>query len=361
MSMKILFITQKVDMEDDVLGIYHEWIKSLAKKVQKVNAICLFRGKYQMPDNVAVFSLGKEKRVSNFRYILNFYKYIFHLRKDYDVVFVHMNPIYIILGWLPWKLLGKKIVYWNASYKINWIMKLGLFLCDQAVTSVRDAFDVKSSKIKAIGQGIDTARFQRDGTISKQPQTVLSLGRISPVKNLEVLIDAMHILYAQKNYAKLDIVGASASRKDEEYIRFLKDKSGDLENRGIINFLGRIPNLLTPKIYNSHCLFVNLTESKSFDKSILEAMACETLVLVSNTVYKEVFDNELADLLMFKEGDADDLAKRVEFLLALPKEKTNEITQKLRKIVVEKHSLEQLTSKLVNIFLAYENYRNISA
>jgi hypothetical protein len=33
---KLLFITKKVDKDDDVLGVYHRWIEELAKKVQQI-------------------------------------------------------------------------------------------------------------------------------------------------------------------------------------------------------------------------------------------------------------------------------------------------------------------------------------
>ena len=59
--MRLLFITQKVDKDDDVLGVYHEWIAGLAEKLEKVSVICLYRGRVELPDNVSVYSLGKEE------------------------------------------------------------------------------------------------------------------------------------------------------------------------------------------------------------------------------------------------------------------------------------------------------------
>jgi len=56
-----LFITQKIDKNDDLLGVYHEWIKRLALEFEVVNAICLYKGKYDLPPNVRVYSLGKEE------------------------------------------------------------------------------------------------------------------------------------------------------------------------------------------------------------------------------------------------------------------------------------------------------------
>src|SRR3989344_7648100 len=131
--MKLLIITQKIDKNDDLLGIYHKWVKKIAAKCESVRVICLYKGEYDLPDNVKVFSLGKEKKKSNFLYVVNFYKYIWKMRKQYDVVFVHMNPEYAILGGLFWKIWGKKVVLWYAHYLSNLKLKLAIVFADKIV------------------------------------------------------------------------------------------------------------------------------------------------------------------------------------------------------------------------------------
>lgn len=344
--LKILFITQKVDREDDVLGVYHEWLRRLAGQVTRLPIVCLYRGTTALPANAPVFSLGKETNISIWQYIKNFYTYIYRLRPDYDIVFVHMNPAYILLGWLPWKLWGKKIVYWNASYKISPRMKLAAWLADRRLTSVPEAFAVGQS-VTAVGQGIDTELFRPDPTVAKAPNSILFLGRIAPVKNLEVLIDAVRILRQRGSNIFLDIVGLPESR-NQKYYDELKGEAKDLERLGVVKFLGRVPNYQTPVVYNSHRIFVNLTESNSFDKSILEAMACGTLVLVSNTVYKNIL-GDLANKLVFKEKTPQDLAEKIALLLTTSEDEQTKISRQLREIVVKNHNLDQLVAKLVTI------------
>ena len=67
--MKLLIITQKVDMNDDNLGSFHEWLKKLAEKAD-IFVIGNYVGKYDLPENVKVFSLGKEIGVG--RLVKNF-------------------------------------------------------------------------------------------------------------------------------------------------------------------------------------------------------------------------------------------------------------------------------------------------
>lgn len=345
---KLLFITQKIDKEDDVLGVYHEWVKRLAGKVAKLNVICLYKGTVDLSSNVGVFSLGKETGLSNLKYLRNFYKYIFQLRNEYDLVFVHMNPAYIWLGWLFWRLWGKKIVYWNASYKVNWFMRAALALSDKGVTSVSEAF-VNSEKVVAVGQGIDTNLFRKDESVPREPNSVLYLGRISPVKNIDILLDAVKLLHSQGKVIKLLVVGAP-NPADTGYFERLKAKAADLKADGVVKFLGRVPHYETPIFFNSHKVFVNLTESRSFDKSILEAMACKSLILVSNSVYKRILGPELSQLLMFPERNAVILAAKLEKLLNLPCSESDWIGEALRQIVVRDHDLNSLADKLIRFF-----------
>mgnify|MGYP001590781398 CR=1 FL=1 len=347
-GVRLLFITQKIDKEDDILGVYHEWAGRLAEKVAELNIICLSKGVADLPLNVRVWSLGKEKGQSKLGYLLNFYRYIFKLRDNYDLVFVHMNPPYILLGWFWWKLWRKKIVYWNASYKINWLMKFALSLADKGVTSVPEAFNIRSKKIIAVGQGIDTDSFRRINAIEKRNGSILYLGRISPVKNLEILIKALGILARKDLGVNLSVVGEV--REGDKYHQKILRESERLGQAGIISFLGKVPNYRTPELYNFHQLFVNLTESGSFDKSILEAMACQTLVLVSNKIYERIFPGDLKNLLMFKEKNAVDLALKLGGLLRLSGQESEAIGKRLREIVVRDHNLNNLSSRLISVF-----------
>ena len=98
--MKLLVITQKVNKNDSNLGFFHEWLLRLAGQVEKLTIICLEKGEYNLPDNVQVLSLGKNikyqisniKFICQLKYLFRFYKYIWKFRKEYDAVFVHMNP-----------------------------------------------------------------------------------------------------------------------------------------------------------------------------------------------------------------------------------------------------------------------------
>jgi len=70
---RLLIITQKVNKNDSVLSFFHAWIAEFAKHFSRVTVVCLEEGEHSLPENVSVFSLGKEKGYSRGRKIHRFY------------------------------------------------------------------------------------------------------------------------------------------------------------------------------------------------------------------------------------------------------------------------------------------------
>lgn len=339
--MKLLIVTQKVDQNDDVLGFFHGWISEFAKQSEQVTVIALGVGKYQLPANVRVFSLGKERGVSRLGYVLNLYRLIWRERKNYDTVFVHMNEEYVFLGGPIWKLLGKKITMWRNHPAGSLMTRIAMFFSDKIFCTSKYSFTARSKKTVLMPAGVDTDLFQRNNRIPRAPQSILFLGRISPIKNVDVMIDALLEVDRAGHHFVATVVG-KALPEDQAYETMVKNKAQPLLDKGRITFAGSIANSKTPEIYNAHEIFVNLTDSGSFDKTILEAMACECVTLVSN----KSFNGMIPSQFMFTEKDPHDLARTIIKALSLADEEKVATTQGLRKFVHE-HSLTFLAEKLI--------------
>ena len=356
--MRLLIMTQKVDREDSVLGFFHQWIEKLAEKFDVVNVVCLEKGQYSLPANVEVFSLGKENvskscerriltrknNLSRIRYLFRFFKYVWRLRNDYDAVFVHMNPIYIVLAGIFWKIRKKKVFLWYNHQFGTLITRIGIALADKVFYTSPFSFTSNFKKSKIMPAGIDTDMFspKLKSKSSKLKNSILYLGRISSIKNLDVLIKATRLLDNQGKDFVLNIVG-DAKDEDERYFQKIKKLSQELVAKNKIKFWGNVPNYQTPEIYNQAGLFVNLTNSGSLDKTTLEAMACETLTLVSNKSFKEV----LPDFLIFNERDVQDLKNKIINIFNMTQEEKEILAKKLRSYVCQNHSLDDLIEKIV--------------
>ena len=167
-KMKILICTQKVDKNDPILGFFHRWLEEFAKNTEKLTVICLEKGEYNLPENVKVLPLGKKNLetgfplgnpVSKLLYLIRFYKYIWRERQNYDAVFVHMNPEYVILGWAYWKILGKKIALWYVHKYVNLQLRLAEKFADKIFTASPESFRLPSKKVEIMGHGIDIEKF----------------------------------------------------------------------------------------------------------------------------------------------------------------------------------------------------------
>lgn len=343
--MRLLIITQKIDKEDDVFGFFHGWLEKLALKTDYIHVICLQSGQYVLPPNVRVWSLGKENAASKIKYIFRFYGYIRRLRKNYDAVFVHMNPVYVILGAALWKLWKKKLYLWYNHKKGDTANRLAFWLADKVFYTSRFSFAAKFRKAEIMPAGVDTGIFKKDAAVGKTKNSVLFLGRLARVKNIHILIEGAGLMDRQGIDFVLSIVGG-APGEDEKYFERIKNLSKELEEKGKIKFLGRVANYKTPEIYNRNEVFVNLTSAGSFDKTILEAMSSQTLVIVSNKVLRGV----VPDFLLCKEDSPQDLKNKIMNLFAMQESEKAELGRDLRNYVVQNHGLDVLINKLINEF-----------
>ncbi len=345
--MKLLIITQKVDKNDSILGFFHRWIEEFAKNCEKITVICLYKGECSLPENVKVLSLGKEKGVSRLKYLFNFYKYIFKYKKEYESVFVHMNQIYVILGGLLWKMMNKKIALWYAHGSVSNSLKVAEKITDIIFTSTPSGFRLKSDKIKIVGQGIDINIFKankerRDKNIFK----IITVGRISLVKDHETLISAVEIIKNKIDNLKVDIVGDACTENDEKYLLKLKEiiKIKNLEN--IINFVGPLSNEAVVDCLQSSNLFVNMSYTGSLDKAILEAMSCGCSILTCNEAFLAL-DLKNKEDLMFTKSNFQELADKILKYYSISEIDRGNLESYLSVNIKENFSLDNLVNKIL--------------
>lgn len=350
-GIKILIITQKVDIADQILGFFHRWIEEFSKHVEQVTVIALGVGEYQLPANVRVFSLGKERGVSRIGYIFNFYRLIWRERKNYDVVFVHMNPEYVVLGGICWRLWSKRVALWYTHKNVDLKLRIVEKLANIIFTASRESFRLVSDKIKIMGHGIDIEIFNPSLKKESEFFRIITVGRISPVKDYETLIKAVEILMREKVSVVVDIIGGPVTIEDEHYLKNLYMLVQEKKLDEIIQFVGSVTNKELPEHLRQADIFVNMSRTGSLDKAVLEAMACGSITVTSNEAFKEVFGKD-AKMLMFQSGDTVSLAEKIKILSSLGQKERNEITKRLRNVIVEKHNIESLIPRILSSYEA---------
>ena len=345
--MRLLIICQKVDEGDDVLGFFVYWIRALAQRVESVKVIALEKGGFDLPQNVEVISLGKEMSYSKFDQALRFYWFAFKFLLKSDGVFVHMAPEYV-RALYPLNLIFRKpIVMWYAHIKVSpvakWAIKHVNFVC----TPSKESFLHDSDKVIATGHGINTELFT---PMSVPIQgDVLSLGRISKVKRIEVLIKALKILKHDLNSSTVaNIYGAPARPEDDAYLSHLRDLEHQWGLAETVHWKGPVSNLEAPQVYAAHRIFVRMQGEGGFGKVELEAMSMGIPAIVPTNIY----ENELAewhDDLYYPEDDAHELAKKIERVLNWSDEHRDAYAKRAREVVVRRHNIEHVAETVVKL------------
>lgn len=342
--MRLLICTQKVDKDDPILGFFHRWIIEFVKYFEHILVICLEEGTHDLPDTVQVVSLGKEKKRSRLQYVSRFYRYINAYRDQYDVVFVHMNPEYVVLGGPLWRLWGKRVGLWYNHTHGTFLTRVGMLFAHSIFHTSPYAYTAGTKKSKRMPAGIDTTIFTVQETVEQIPASVLYIGRLSPIKHVDVLLQAIQLL--PKKVAErvvLDVYG-SAPEGDEAYEKRLRLHTGEQQNGTRVTFYGSVPNTQTPSIYNTHSIFVNLTPPGNYDKTVLEAMACGMLTIVSSKAFRGIIPETL-----YTDLDAQRLSETIERVYLLPPHDKETMRHELQNHVIKNESLTLLAKTIFDL------------
>lgn len=345
--MRLLILTQTLDKNDGILGFMHEWVREFAHQCDEVTVIALGLGKYDLPPNVRVFSLGKESGRSRLKYLWNFFRTIICEHQHYDAVFVHMNPEYVVLGGIPWKMMGKKIALWYAHGHVSRLLRFAAEGADVIVTSTQSGFRLPSEKLHVIGQGIDTDFFapahkRNDDGVFR----IVSVGRVSPVKDIATMLAAVDRLDVDPKTIEVVVVGGPGTDEQAPYAYALERKAKGMKYGDRTHFVGAVSNRGTLPYLHAANLFVNTSRTGSLDKAVLEAMACGVPILTCNEALCEIL-GDLRGRLMFPKGDAEALAAKMSAIMGLSFAEREELGKSLRGIVIRDHGLSGFVKKIV--------------
>lgn len=320
------------------MGFFHGWLTELSKRFESIEVICLREGHHALPQNVRVHSLGKESGESRFKYITRFYTHIWNTAGSYDRVFVHMNPHYVLLGGFYWRARNIPIFFWRNHAKMNLMTRIAAYFSKNVFyTSPYACTSVFKHAIQ-MPVGVDATVFVPAPSTKEHtyPKKILFLGRLSPVKRVELFLEVSNILTLGYEF---HLYGDDPS-KEKVYEKYLRSRAGSH-----VFFHPAVRNEDTPAIYQAHDLYVNLTPEGSMDKTVLEAILCGIPTLVANSSFRDV----LPESAVLSSTTPEHIADRIDAYTHRTKEELESVLTHSRDLVVEKHSLEKLATMLYNV------------
>lgn len=341
--MRLLVFTQAVDKNDPVLGFFHGWLARLAGKFEEITVIALRTGESSLPSNVKVFSITGDKRKWRIYKIIRLFYLIWITRHSSEAVFVHMNKEYVLAGFAIWKFYRTPIYLWYNHKKADFFARFAMRLAKKVFYTSPDSAGAKMANSVQMPVGVDTELFKPEVPIGARGNTLLSLGRIDPVKKIDVLAKAVLILSQDSALNFQVTIAGSPSWGNEKYSAAIRESLKPLADKGLVRFIGGIPHRKTAELFNQNKAFINLSPPGLFDKTILEAMACGALVISSNPLVWEIIGEEG----MVAAVEEKKIAEKIKASLSLPQTEISRRSALNRDFVFKNHSLVLWADRLV--------------
>ncbi len=156
---------------------------------------------------------------------------------------------------------------------------------DQEKEDLSRLYGVSPRSVRIIPAGVDLDLFKpvdredaRRSLGIQESNILLSVGRIEPLKGIEILVRAMALL-SDLDDSRLVIVGGKPQEDDE--IKRLKSIAAELGVETRTTFTGTVQQTELPAYYSAADVFVLPSYYESFGLVALEAMACGTPVIAS--------------------------------------------------------------------------------
>jgi glycosyltransferase involved in cell wall biosynthesis len=343
---RLLVFNLAMDLDSD-LAFAARWVTGLAQRVEAVHVITMRGGRVDLPANVRVWSVGKELGLGEPRRALRFYRYVWRaVHEDgVDACFSHMIPVFTALAAPLLRPRRIPVVTWYAHRQVTPLLKLAHQLSDRIVSAGPTSYPYHHDKAVLLGHGIDTHLFSPGREEDRDPRLLVSVGRISPIKDLLTLVDAVEVLNKRGREMQCAIVGDAPGR-DRGYEEAVRERISSRGLSACVRLVGRVSSELVPTWLRRATAHVNLCPTGALDKAALEAMACATPSVVANEGFAETLGC-WADRLLFRHGDATDLANRLDTLFGLSESDRQSMATSLRQRAIERHSLDRLLDRLV--------------
>lgn len=333
--MRLLIVTQKVDEADKNLGFFTTWLTAFAKHADVI-VIANEVGTHALGENVRVYSLGKEKRASRFQRFIRYRKLLREHLPTVDGIFFHMCPEYTIAAYPLCKRFGKRSAFWYVHREVSARLWLAEKLVNKIFTASSESFRLGSRKVEVAGHGIDveSLRAREEGVLGVR---LLTVGRISPVKDIRTLILGFLELKKSVADAEFNIIGEPITGADKDYERKLREEFGQF-----VSFRGGVAHAQAFSAYPFNA-FVHASQTGAVDKAVLEALAIGTPVFTSS----DAFSESIPGIFKFTEGNAADVAEKLKRAFEGGKLVYN---KEAREYVAKHHNLPTLILKIISFF-----------
>ncbi len=350
--MRLIFVTQRVDADDPILGATVAKLRALAERCEELVVITDRIGVHDLPANCTLHTFGASTRIGRgLRYMRALVPLLLSRRRP-DALIAHMCPIYLVLAAPLAKVVRMPLGMWYTHWAIDWELRVATALADVALSVDRRSYPIDRPKVLGIGHGIDVTQFAAreaaplgDGTLR-----LLALGRTSPSKGFATLVRACARAKREGLALQVAIHGASTTEEERRHRRELEALIDAEGLNGVVTVGEAVPRPLVPELVRAADAVVNTTWSQpaggALDKVVYEAAACAVPVLACNPYFDEFLGGLPIELLFLSDNDAD-LARALHEFAGADVGRRESAGRELRRRVEAGHSIDSWADAVV--------------
>jgi glycosyltransferase involved in cell wall biosynthesis len=309
----LLLLTPAWDARDPTLGFVVGWACALRNLVPRITVVTLRAAEATAPHaGIMVRAVGGGARgVVGLRLL----RTVAAIDRP-DVALAHMNwPMPLAaLPALRWRRVP--LALWWAHGTAPMGLRFLLPHLALVLSSTAAAFPLPTRRLCVVGQGIDTMAFAPAPDEAPPPFTVITAGRLAPVKRVPLVQEAC----ARAGVA-LRVLGPGSSESSS------------------------LPHAAMPEALRAAHAFATASATGSPDKAALEAMACALPVVALGDGLRDALPADLARQVIMPDTAA--FAARLAALAAMPEASRRGFGLQLRAAVIAAHDRAQQQARLV--------------
>jgi glycosyltransferase involved in cell wall biosynthesis len=332
--------------------IFPHQIKIARALSQHFTQVYVITNKFQqptesLPANIFIHPIKWRNNQPFFNIFRVLHAFLSAVRKSrFQTIFSHMTEVQSAIIAPIAKILRIRHVLWYAHKSKSPYLIWNSLWIDSIVTSTRASCPIRSPKVMAIGQGVETSNFafNNDRNYVKRGRWI-HVGRIDPSKKIELLIELFQNNLHQNMHSHLQFIGVPTSTSPEyfNHIKTIADKVP----MGKVSLVGKKNHMQICEALNDSDLFIHGFQG-SLDKSLVEATLTGIPVITCNKEYLEEF-GPLSTFLDMTLSDLDILKEELDTFYKLDPSSLSQISKRRVEIASMKHSQTQWLKKLISL------------